>query len=146
MQVLLADIARYMPAITNLMREHWNEAGYSFEFKPNIAAYIRLQERGNMFAYAAVIDGEVIGYCTATVSRELHNPEVISCMSDALFVSKKYRNTSAGGRLILAIEAEAKRRGATQIQWGAKPGSTLQRTLAKRNYNASDVMMQKELI
>lgn len=139
------DVGSSILSITELMRENWEETGYDHEFNPNADAYSKLQSSGYIIAFGAYVDGSMIGYASALISRELHNPEIVSCMSDALFVSKKYRNTSAGGRLILAIEAEARRRGATQIQWGAKPGSTLQRTLAKRNYSASDVMMLKEL-
>lgn len=144
MKIILGDIGEYMPVISDLMRENWEETGYDFKFSPSYETYVSLQAKGLMFAFFAIHDGRVVGYCTALVSRELHNLEIVTCTSDALFVSKAYRNTTAGGRLILAVEQEAVKRGAMRMRWTAKTGSTLHWTLERRGYDASDITLIKE--
>jgi len=144
MNITLGAIGEYMPAISELMRENWGETGDSFEFNPDVEGYARLESLGLMFAYFAIHNGKVIGYCTALVSRELHNPGIVSCTSDALFVSKEHRHTTAGGRLILAVEQEAMKRGAMRMNWGARVGSMLHWTLGNRGYKARDIVLTKE--
>lgn len=145
MRVCLVDIGEYLPRISALNADQWHEHGYGYEFKPDRATYKRVQDNGNLVLFVAFDGEEIIGYASAMICPSLWNDQVVTCISDAIFVSKPYRNTSAGGRLILAIENEARKRGALFVQWGVKPGSRLHKTFAKRGYEAKDIMMFKEL-
>lgn len=144
MNVTLANIGEYMPVIADLMRENWEETGDRFEFDPDLAVYLRLEQAGILFAFAAIHNGQVIGYCTAIVSCEMHNPAIITCTSDALFVKKEYRNTTAGGRLMLAVEQEAMKRGAMHMRWVVRTSTPMRAMLEKHGYSAQDVTLTKE--
>ena len=101
--------------------------GIRFPFDPDVEAYGRLWDAGYAFAVAAFVGDEVVGYAVITVVPHPHNPAVIVAANDALFVAPAYRNGITSGRLILAAEAEAKRRGARKIIWHARAGTPWRR-------------------
>ena len=87
----------------------------------------------------------MVGYAVITVVPHPHNPAVIVAANDALFVAPDYRHGITSGRLILAAEAEAKRRGARKIVWHARAGTPLATMLQTHGYTPIDVCVGKDL-
>ena len=128
-----------------LIQSNWAETGFDFPFDPDVEAYGRLWDAGYAFAVAAFVGDEVVGYAVITVVPHPHNPAVIVAANDALFVAPAYRNGITSGRLILAAEAEAKRRGARKIVWHARAGTPLATMLQTHGYTPIDVCVGKDL-
>ena len=128
-----------------LIQSNWAETGFDFPFEPDVEAYGRLWDAGYAFAVAAFVGDEVVGYAVITVVPHPHNPAVIVAANDALFVAPAYRNGITSGRLILAAEAEAKRRGARKIVWHARAGTPLATMLQTHGYTPIDVCVGKDL-
>jgi GNAT superfamily N-acetyltransferase len=69
-----------------------------------------------------VYDGEVVvGYSVLIVQPNLHYSENVFAHVDIIYVSKQYRKSSIGARLLLATEQLAKDLGASVITHHAKP-------------------------
>ncbi len=80
-----------------------------------------------------VFDGNVcVGYEVCFLQPHVHYRGTVVAWSDVLFVHKAYRNTTAGGRLMLATAKECKARGAHKLLRHAKPNTALDTMLAAR--------------
>lgn len=137
--------AELIPRITDLLAANWAETGFDFPFDPDVGMYQRMFEAGIVFAVAAFSSDEIVGYCTVCVVPHAHNPAVLVASNDALFVAPAHRNGTAAGRLILAAEAEAKRRGASRFSWHCRAGTPLAEMLTKHGYLPIDTVVVKGL-
>ena len=144
-RVKVVNPAEWIDKIRPLIQANWAETGFDFPFDPDVEAYGRLWDAGYAFAVAAFVGDEVVGYAVITVVPHPHNPAVIVAANDALFVAPAYRNGITSGRLILAAEAEAKRRGARKIVWHARAGTPLATMLQTDGYTPIDVCVGKDL-
>lgn len=144
-RVEVVNPADWIDKIRPLIQANWAETGFDFPFAPDVEAYGRLWDAGYVFAAAAFAADEVVGYAVITVVPHPHNPAVIVAANDALFVAPDYRHGITSGRLILAAEAEAKRRGARKIIWHARAGTTLATMLETHGYAPIDVCVGKDL-
>ena len=141
--IKLAQPREWMPKISALMRENWDETGFGFEFNPAIEMYQSAVDAGLIFALGAVTDsGEMVGYCTMMVTPHWHNPAVIIASNDALFVTKEHRGITSA-RLIAEAEKEAKRRGASRVLWHTRAGTGLAEMLRRRGYEDAEVVVMK---
>lgn len=143
-RIALVEPADVMPAITELMRQNWDETGFGFEFKPSVETYQAVVDLGLMFVLAAFDGDEIVGYCTMTVTNHMHNPAIKVASNDALFVRPDHRGITAG-RLIIAAEREAAKRGATRILWHTRAGTNLADAFTKRGYKPADIVVMKEI-
>lgn len=137
--------AEWMPLIAPLLEANWAETGADFPFAPDLQVYQQMYAAGIMFAVAAIVNGEVVGYCTAIVSPHQHNGSVICGANDALFVSPEYRNGTTTARIMKTAEAEAKARGATRFSWHCRAGTMFADMLERHGYTPTDVVMMKGL-
>lgn len=139
------DVVESITKHRDLMLENWRETGFKFEFDPSLEAAERMQEKGIMFALGAFDGDQMIGYSTAMIAPHWFNPSQVWCMSDALFVKRDYRGGLTSGKLILATEAEAKKRGATAMLWHTRAGTSLSEAFEARGYYPADYVMMKGL-
>ena len=137
--------AEWIPRVGELLAANWAETGFDFPFSPDVAMYQRLFEVGIVFAVGAFKADELVGYCTVCVIPHMHNPTIVVASNDALFVTPAHRNGSAAGRLILAAEAEAKRRGASRFTWHCRADTPLAAMLTKHGYEPVDNVVMKGL-
>lgn len=144
-RIAIVNPAEWIPRIGDLLAANWAETGFDFPFAPDVAAYGRMFDAGMLFAAAALDGDEVIGYCTVAVTPHPHNPAVRIAGNDALFVAPAYRKGTAAGRLLKAVEAEAKRRGAVRMVWHCRAGTDLTDMLVRHGYAPVDILVMKEL-
>jgi len=144
-RVQVVNPAEWIDKIRPLTQANWAETGFDFPFAPDVEAYGRLWDAGYVFAVGAFVGDEVVGYAVITVVPHPHNPAVVVAANDALFVAPTYRNGITSGRLILAAEAEAKRRGARKIVWHTRAGTPLATMLQTHGYAPIDVCVGKDL-
>lgn len=119
------------------------EAAWAGQVKLNCELYQAVAQAGGLLFAGAFADGEIVGYCSAFLSRHPHY-DCLMCQHDALFLLPQYRVGRAGLRLVQAIEREAARRGAAYIAWHAKPGSSFEGILARRG-RREDVVYLRQL-
>ena len=144
-QIRTVDAVESIQKYRDLMLENWRETGFKFEFNPSLEMARAMQDNGIMFALGAFDGDEMVGYSTAMVAPHWFNPAEVWCMSDALFVKREYRQGLTGGKLILATEAEAKKRGATAMLWHTRSGTSLSDAFEMRGYKPADLVMMKGL-
>lgn len=143
-RIALVEPADVMPAINDLMRQNWEETGFGFEFKPSVETYQAIVDLGLMFVLAAFDGDEIVGYCTMVITNHMHNPCIKVAANDALFVRPDRRGITAG-RLIVAAEREAAKRGATRVMWHTRAGTNLANAFIKRGYATADIVVMKEI-
>lgn len=127
-----------------LFRQSWAESGFDFALNPDRAAYGRMGDSGLLFTVLAIEDGEPLGYCTAVVATHLHNPDVVCASNDSMFVLPQRRGV-VSARLMAAVEAEAKARGAVRFVWRVRYGAALVAALERRGYEPLDAALCKEI-
>lgn len=137
--------ADHIGQVMDILRENWAETGFDFELAPDPAIFTRLQEMGILFVLAAFDGEELVGYSSAMVAPHLHNPAIIMCNSDALFVRPAWRSSTAAARLILATELTGRKHGATRMLWHTRAGTPFAATLQKRGYEAADIIVMKRI-
>ena len=144
-ELRIINPAEWIPRVRDLLAENWAETGFDFPFAPDVAAYQRLWDAGMVFAVGAFDGDMVAGYCTVTVTPHPHNMAVVVAANDALFVRPQYSNGLTAGRLILAAEREASRRGAGRFTWHCRAGTPLAGMLERRGYTPVDQVVMKEI-
>jgi len=145
MMTAILNPAEWIPRISDLLAANWAETGFDFPFAPDIGMYQRMFDAGMVFAVAAFKGDELVGYCTVCVVPHVHNPAIVVASNDALFVAPAHRRGTAPGRLILAAETEAKRRGASRFTWHCRAGTPLAEMLTRHGYSPIDTVVMKGL-
>ena len=117
-----------------MLDEHYAElcTDKSMVLNPDWARYNALDDQG-LLIMTGVFDGALcVGYEMCFMQPHIHYKDTVVAWSDVLLVRKAYRDTSAGGRLMLATAAACKARGAHKLLRHAKPGTALDLMLASR--------------
>lgn len=118
------DTDKFLDEAANVLLEHWEELAVNKEhvkLAPDRLKYKQLQELG-IINNIVVYDGEtVVGYSVLVVQPNLHYSDNVFAHVDIIYVSKNYRLSSIGARLLLATEQLAKDLGASVITHHAKP-------------------------
>lgn len=131
-----------------LMHEHWDEIVKRknlFKVNPDNSAYEYIEKSGNSFTLICEIDNKIVGYSINIMHPNLHFKDVMMCDNDVIFVSKKYRNTSIGIKLIKETERIAKEKGCDIMAWHAKPNTPLAKILPRLNNSLHEHIFTKEL-
>lgn len=144
MDIVNIDYADCLIKHIDLMHEHWAETGFDFPFEPDIEMYRAMQDNGTFVGIGSFDGDKLIAYSTVNISRHYYNPKEVWCMSDALFVSKPYRKTGLGIKLVETTERVAKALGATRMFWHTTAGSRIEALYARKGYKRTDVMYMKE--
>lgn len=118
------DTDKFLDEAASVLLEHWEELAVNKEhvkLAPDRLKYKQLQELG-IINNIVVYDGEtVVGYSVLVVQPNLHYSDNVFAHVDIIYVSKNYRLSSIGARLLLATEQLAKDLGASVITHHAKP-------------------------
>jgi L-amino acid N-acyltransferase YncA len=85
-----------------------------------------MDEAGALVLLVVDLDGEIVGYCCAAVSRELFSADT-SCTTLSVFILQPHRGHTLG--LLRALVEEADRRGAHVVRFQAVAGSDFERML-----------------
>lgn len=145
LSIVEIEAADHIDSVQDMLAENWAETGFDFDLDLNTAMIVDLQRLGILFALGAFYDGQLIGYSTAMVAPHPYNPAIVCCNSDALFVRKAWRHTSAGARLVVATELAAAARGANRMLWHTRAGTPFAATLQRRDYEPADIIVMKRI-
>jgi GNAT superfamily N-acetyltransferase len=131
-----------------LLREHWDEVALNkhlMVLNPDWEQYQKMCDAGVLLSLAAYDNGELVGYSINVVTNHPHYKHLMVLRNDLLFVSKQYRNSSIGMRLMSETEEKAKSRGVKLVLWHAKQGTALDYLLSRRGYMTQDIIYSKEI-
>lgn len=116
-----------------LLQAHYEEvASKVYTLRPDWDRYIELNCQGKLIMLLAFQHGQCIGYSATVLGNHLHYVDSYVAYNDVIFVSRGHRHSSAGGRLMAQTRYAAKARGASIMQWHAKPDTALDEVLHKR--------------
>ena len=118
------DTNKFLDDAANVLVEHWDELALNKEYvklAPDRKKYKQLQELGIINNIVVYDSDVVVGYSVLIVQPNLHYSENVFAYVDIIYVSKQYRQSSIGARLLLATEHLAKELGASVITHHAKP-------------------------
>lgn len=139
-----ADVA----PLAALLDEHWIELAKNRDLmvlKPALDKYKAMEEQKQLFTFCAYVDGQIVGYSISFVFNHMHYADLLCCHNDLLFVSKPYRHSSIGGKLIRLTEDEARKRGAKLMTWHAKENTPLSEVLPVMGCKVQEIIFSKEL-
>jgi GNAT superfamily N-acetyltransferase len=98
---------------------------------PDKTLYERLFASGMMYVFGAFDAGELIGFAVVLICPNPHYGVPLACV-ESIFVAKGKRKTGAGMRLIAAIEARAREKGAAGLLISAPVESGAAKVMAAR--------------
>ena len=117
---LLSDVIEEM---VPLLEAHYKEV-HAFPdkipFNPDYDSYFKLEEMGIYHTVTVREDGELIGYCCALVSRNLHYQDHLYAVNDVIYVDKEYRHSNVAEELIAFVEECYKELGASVMTFHMK--------------------------
>lgn len=131
-----------------LTQEHWDEVAKNKELmilKPRYEVYRDLDNKGNLINLFAFVDGKIVGYSINILSYHLHYADLYTAMNDIIFITKQYRDTPLGLRLIAETEKACKEAGVKLMLWHAKEDSALAKILPRRKCKVQDIVFSKQL-
>lgn len=94
----------------------------------NREMYDTMFESGVLVNFGVFDGDKMVGYAFAFVHSHPHY-EMVTAQHDSLFIHPDYRLPRVALRLMAAVEAECRARGAEKMAWVAKPGTAFQRLL-----------------
>lgn len=131
-----------------MFEEHWQEVALNkhvMVLNPCVVKYQALEQAGKIMILSAWDDDELAGYSVCIIDNHLHYSDLVVCYNDLLFVSKKYRASKLGIRLIRETEQEGARRGAKLMLWHAKQDTALAVIMSRMKYKVQDIIFSKEI-
>lgn len=124
----------------HLFAEYAEECGFTSLGPPSPQwdIYEAMQELGVLHTYGVYVDSAMVGFANV-ISSILPHYGVKAATVESLFVSKPYRATGAGTRLMECIEANAALEGCKLVFYSAPAGGKLEKVLAKRYAHTNSV-------
>lgn len=111
---------------------------------PDWNAYAALEAAGLLHAFAAGIDGELVGFLGLLVSKVPRYAAPIAT-SESFFVAMAHRKSGAGLKLLSAAEAKARELGCAGLLVSAPAGGALAEVLPRRGYAETNRVFFKEV-
>lgn len=142
------DVEDLFGVADKLLAEHWDEVALNkhiMVLDPDIDAYLAMRDSGFLLCVAAYDKGELVGYSINILKHHPHYKQLTVVQNDLLFVTKAYRKSGVGVRLIRETESKAKKLGVQMVLWHAKQHSTLDQLLLSKGYQVQDIIYSKEL-
>lgn len=139
---------RMSSLLPSLLEEHWDEVAKNKQLmilKLDIEKYKLFEELGILVALFAYAEDKIVGYSFNLIQPHLHYADLICAYNDLLFVSKAYRNSPLGIKLIKETEKIAKTKGARLMLWHAKENTTLAKILPRMGCNIQEIIYSKEI-
>lgn len=137
-----------LPQVFQLLIEHREESTthkHLMILNPNWEKYQQMERSGLLLILAAFDGDKAVGYSLNIVTKHLHYKDLVYSNNDVLFVSKDYRGTKAGIKLILEAEKACKAKGSKFHILHAKQDTALDKLLPRVGYTVQDIIYSKEL-
>lgn len=137
-----------LDTLSDLFQLHWDEIYAGTNPQPcviDLDQYRLIEAAGISIGLFAYYEDVIVGYSINMLVPNMHSKGNKTCVNDALFVDKEFRNTPIGLRLMRATEDEAIRSGASRMVWYAPVGTSMNKILIKRQYKHEEEVFSKIL-
>lgn len=144
-QATLAEIEE-SPEIDALLAEYAAESANDDigPACPQIQTYKAMEAAGLFRAFAARVDGRLVGFMFLLLPVLPHFGKLVG-VSESYFVAAEHRKTGAGLRLLHAAEAVAREAGAAGVLVSAPTGGILERVMPGVGYRETNRVFFKGL-
>ncbi|QWE95655.1 GNAT family N-acetyltransferase [Cupriavidus sp. EM10] len=134
------------PELPALMAEYEAESANSDIGRtcPHIPTYQAMEAAGLFHAFAARVEGRLVGFMFLLTPVLPHFSRVVG-VSESFFVAAEYRKTGAGLRLLRAAEDVARAAGAPGVLVSAPVGGSLERVMPGIGYRETSRVFFKAL-
>lgn len=146
-EIVPVKISEHFDETRKLSALHWRETESEFSDRPpelDIQTYQTLEAQNLIIAFAAMSDGEIVGYVSGFLSRHPHYDQLIA-QHDLLFIHPAHRAGRSGLKLMREFELAAKAAGAKKVLYHAKPGSNFAKLLERLKFQQEEIIFQKGL-
>lgn len=99
----------------------------------DMTAYAQLEAAGLLHAFAATVDGELVGFLALLIGPHPRYRVALATL-ETLFVSPEHRSSGAGLKLLAMAESKARELGAPGLLASAPVGGALAEVLPRRGY------------
>lgn len=150
-QSLRIEVGRWETLYDNMYEmfaEHWDEVAknkHLMVLKPDHQAYLNLQANNSLLVLIAYDGDRIVGYSVNIKSQHIHYADLCCMYNDIIFITKDYRATPLGLRIIKRTEEESKKVGAKLMYWHAKQDSALDKILPRMKCKVQEIVYTKEL-
>lgn len=133
-----------------LLPIHWEELGLRLveaPLDPDFGFYERANRAGLLFAYAARLNGRLIGYCIMTVvPRHAHYDHKFA-RDDTVYISPEHRNVGVAGGLFDFMEADLSKDAPCVVVIESRIGHpALEILLRSRGYQPTGGLFAKRVV
>ena len=135
------------PEAEPLRRAHWQEiepARQPDALLPNGAVYRGLEAQGALVVLGAFHAEKLVGYSITLLVPALH-ADRLQATNDALYLEPAHRGGQLGLALIRGTERVVRERGAAELFWSARIGSTFDHLLPRLGYRSEFITHRKDL-
>lgn len=134
--------------VGHLFRDHYDELATRKDIRtlaPDWERYIAAEKAGVLDIIVINVDGLPVGYTANVRMPHIHYKHLVVSNNDVIYLSPQYRGEGVGHALMDATEELAARRGAREVLWHAKPGTTLDTLLKTRGDPVQDIIYSRVL-
>lgn len=132
------------PMFGQLAEEYVRESAIAGLPEPmqNIERYKLIEKSGIFYGYGAFLGFDLVGFI-AVIVPEIPHYGVGIAMTESFFVTRRYRKTGAGLKLLAAAEKHAHKAGSPALFVSATIGSDLEKILPRRGYEQTNSVFLK---
>jgi len=106
---------------------------------PHVMSYKALEASGALHAFAAYVDGKMVGFI-AVIIPILPHYSVKTAATESFFVDPEHRSGGLGLKIIAYIERYAKEQGAAGLLISAPAGSRLEKMMSRFDYKHTNTV------
>lgn len=131
-----------------LVVEHWEDAMPDTKIlmlEPDWDSYNLLSAANALHITTARHEGTLVGYSVYTISNSLHHKGLKLASGDTTWLSKAYRNGTAGIRMLKAAEEALKSLGAEAVTNRVRVHRDMGRVYTRLGYTPLERVYMKEL-
>ena len=137
-----------IPEIKPLLDDHWKEIANhkdKIRLNPDWVTYKSLEADGGLKIFTARSGGNLIGYFVVVVNRGLHYRDHLFATNDVIFLTKEYRNTGLGHKLIEFAEKCLSEDGVTVLAINTKVNHPFDGLMEQMDYRLTERVYTKVL-
>jgi GNAT superfamily N-acetyltransferase len=140
------DEIKASPDLATLLAEYAAESANTGigPASPQLDSYRKMEESGFLRAFAARVDGQLIGFMFMLLSVLPHFGRKVG-VAESYFVAAEHRKSGAGLRLLRAAEEVAQMEGAVGLLLSAPTGGVLERVAPGVGYRETNRVFFKAL-
>ncbi len=128
-----------------LLEKHYEEITHykDIPLDPNVQAYLKLEEIGTLRVYTVREEGEIVGYASFLVSRNIHYKTCLQALQDIIYIDPSKRGF--GAKFIIWCDMQLKKEGVQIVYHHIKKKHNFGPLLERMGYELIDLIYGRRL-